>query len=375
MKVTTSAIIALLFLFNGNSQILFTESFNEANGSTTGSDNTNSVNWTALCPGSVATTDYFNVQNGRLEARDTNGPAASWTTNDIDITSCNSVEISFSISESGTMEACGTGCVSADFIAFEYSIDGGAWTSPANSYSCGGSCPPSSGRAIADDDVTSVNYATGCISLGGGSSLRLRIEAQCWAGSEYWRIDDVLVSCDGCSTLPIELTSFEAKKKNDKVILEWETATELNNDYFTVERSLDVKNWQEIAQIDGAGSSQEPLSYDTLDRAPLKGTSYYRLKQTDFDGSFSYSDIRSVNFEAGASVLLYPNPAKTTLTIQGESSALETIKIFNTTGQDVTERVTRIVSDVENIVFDLTTIPSGVYFVKTKESAYKVTKL
>lgn len=374
MKVTSS-IVALFILFNGSSQILFTETFNESNGSTTGSDNTNGVNWTAVCPGSIAATDYFRVQSGRLEARDTNGPAASWTTNAIDITSCDALSISFNITESGTMEACGTGCNSADFVAFEYSIDGGGWISPPNSYSCGGSCAPSSGRAIADDDVTSLNYSTGCVGLGGGSSLRLRIQTQCWAASEYWRIDNVVVSCDGCNTLPIELKSFNATKKNSEVLLEWETASESNNDYFTVERSLDAENWQEIGQIDGAGNSQQTLSYDTLDRTPLRGTSYYRLKQTDFDGSFSYSEIRSVNFEEGASVLLYPNPAKTKLTIQGEASALKEIAIFSATGQNVTGRLSRIVNDEETIVFDLSGIPSGVYFVKTSKRAYKLTKL
>jgi len=376
MKFICTA-IALFLLFNGNTQVLFTETFNEANGSTTGSDNTNGVNWTAVCPGSVASTDYFRVQSGRLEARDTNGPAAAWTNDTgIDITSCNSLEISFDISETGTMEACNTGCNSGDFVAFEYSIDGGSWISPSNSYACASACPSSSGRVIADDDVTSISYTTGCISLGGGSSLRLRIQAQCWADAERWRIDNVVVSCDGCSTLPVELTSFEVTKKgNSEVHLEWETASELNNDFFTIERSIDAENWQEIGQIDGAGNSQQTLNYDTLDRTPLKGTSYYRLKQTDFDGSFTYSDIRSVNFEKGASVLLYPNPAKTTLTIQGEAAAIKEILIFNATGQNVTKRLSRLVDDKETIVFDLTALPSGIYFVKTKEGTHKLTKL
>jgi len=374
MRVTS--LIAFLFVISqAKAQILFTESFNESDGSTTGIDNTGGVNWVAVCPGSIAATDYFQVQNGRLEARDTNGPAASWTTSDIDITSCNSLEISFTISESGTMEACGTGCNSADFIAFEYSIDGGSWISPGNAYSCGGACPPSSGMAIADDDITSMNYVSDCISLGGGSNLRLRIEAQCWAGSEYWRIDDVTVSCDGCSTLPVELASFTATEENGNVQLEWETTSEENNDFFTIERSYNAAIWQSIGKVDGTGTTQKTHNYDTLDRNPLKGTSYYRLKQTDFNGNFKYSDVRSVNIDNGAPILIYPNPATSTVTVQGDAGSLNAIRVISATGQDVTEKLSQLSSEKKMIVFDISEIPRGVYFFKTLESTHKLTKL
>jgi len=122
--------------------------------------------------------------------------------------------------------------------------------------------------------------------------------------------------------LPIELISFDATKINEtSVKTYWQTATEINNDYFTVERAAPSNspnggglNWEEIGVVDGAGNSSSVLSYQLLDNQPSQyshlNTLYYRLKQTDFDGSYSYSNIVAVNFDdASASGFnIYPNP-------------------------------------------------------------------
>ena len=91
-------------------------------------------------------------------------------------------------------------------------------------------------------------------------------------------------------------------------MVEWETATELNNDYMAVERSADGRRFDEIGRVPGAGNSNTPLRYDLLDEQPLPDRSYYRLRQVDFDGTTSYSDVRSVNFTsaAGGSIEVYP---------------------------------------------------------------------
>ena len=102
-------------------------------------------------------------------------------------------------------------------------------------------------------------------------------------------------------------------------MVEWETATELNNDYMAVERSADGRRFDEIGRVPGAGNSNTPLRYDLLDEQPLPGRSYYRLRQVDFDGTTSYSDVRSVNFTsaAGGSIEVYPTVSngKESLTI------------------------------------------------------------
>ena len=112
--------------------------------------------------------------------------------------------------------------------------------------------------------------------------------------------------------LPIELLSFNARFEVDHVNLAWTTSTEKNNDYFVVERAGDDLKWIEVLSTPGAGNSTSQLSYFEKDREPLLGISYYRLKQVDFDGQYSYSDVVSVlntNEKDEDAVFLYPNPS------------------------------------------------------------------
>lgn len=95
--------------------------------------------------------------------------------------------------------------------------------------------------------------------------------------------------------LPIELLSFNALPNNDNYInLEWETASEINNNYFTIQKSLNTETWSSIADVNGVGNSTQTVSYSILDKTPYQGVSYYRIKQTDFDGAFSYSKVIKV---------------------------------------------------------------------------------
>jgi hypothetical protein len=126
-------------------------------------------------------------------------------------------------------------------------------------------------------------------------------------------------ACIG-SPLPVELVMFDAEPVDDRVDLHWITATELNNDHFTVERSVDMASWQAVATVSGAGTSQGANSYSVSDMYPLPNTSYYRLRQTDLDGTTTTSEAVPVTFGMhGPSVALYPNPANTSVTLQGPS--------------------------------------------------------
>lgn len=115
--------------------------------------------------------------------------------------------------------------------------------------------------------------------------------------------------------LPIELTRFEANVQEKNVKLDWETATEINNDYFTIERTTDGKNIKQIAKVKGAGNSFSPNYYTFMDKKPQQGINYYRLKQTDFDGKSKIYNWLSVVYDAPVSysnllVEVYPNPGK-----------------------------------------------------------------
>ncbi|MFO7862482.1 MAG: PKD domain-containing protein, partial [Salinivirgaceae bacterium] len=142
----------------------------------------------------------------------------------------------------------------------------------------------------------------------------------------------------GSNPLPIELLSFSAKPYNNQIKLEWTTLAELNNDYFTIEKTLDGITFDFVTQMEGAGNSATPLTYSTLDANPYTGTSYYRLTQTDFDGtkvSFPLEEVYFENEMAKPALTIFPNPASAdnaVIEISNVANQQLTITIFNETG-------------------------------------------
>ena len=119
-------------------------------------------------------------------------------------------------------------------------------------------------------------------------------------------------------TTPVELLFFVAQLQDNDVMLQWATATELDNDRFEVEWSRDAENFEYIAELAGAGTISSRQNYQYVDTEPTLGTNYYRLKQIDFDGTFEYSQIVSVQRDLGdiqLKVDMYPNPVEDRLII------------------------------------------------------------
>jgi hypothetical protein len=183
---------------------------------------------------------------------------------------------------------------------------------------------------------------------------------------------------DGVGTevpLPIALINFIANVQDNLVNLKWQTASEINNYYFTIEKSKTASNWVIVTQVNGAGNSSNVLSYSTTDQTPYNGISYYRLKQTDFNGQFEYSDIRAVNFErTKAEVVIYPNPTNNQITIQANEQELQNIKIYNVLGQDVTNSAKQLSKSENGVIIDLSNLANGIYSVRTQTTANKVYK-
>jgi len=141
----------------------------------------------------------------------------------------------------------------------------------------------------------------------------------------------------GINPLPIELTSFNANLVNKTVELDWQTETEINNDYFTVEKSNNTVVWEELTTVKGAGNSNYKINYKTIDQNPLEGISYYRLKQTDFNGEYSYSDIQVINNKGVKDISVYPNPVKNSLNVDYALCDNCVIKIYSSLGQKIYE--------------------------------------
>ena len=115
-------------------------------------------------------------------------------------------------------------------------------------------------------------------------------------------------------TLPIELRSFTLEQRLYEIELSWSTVWELNNNFFTLERSVDGDEFEAMVDILGAGTTGQQQNYSYTDYQPISGRSYYRLKQTDFDGQFSYSQVLSANFQPKQAYLrIYPNPSSQSL--------------------------------------------------------------
>jgi hypothetical protein len=170
------------------------------------------------------------------------------------------------------------------------------------------------------------------------------------SGVPSYILDDYFGSSRGVSndigaavvggTLPIELLVFTGKVEGNVVLLKWITASEINNDFFTVEHSFDGQNFSPIATVYGAGNSNHTLHYQTLHNNPMQSINYYRLKQTDFNGAYTYSNTIEVSFaQKDFPVQVYPNPFNNRLivSLDEEESEIE-ITIFNMLGEVVYQK-------------------------------------
>lgn len=178
------------------------------------------------------------------------------------------------------------------------------------------------------------------------------------------------------SPLPIELLSFDANAQGTHVMTMWETSSETNNDYFIIERSTDYKYFERAGVVDGSGTTTEHHSYIFIDESPGTGVIYYRLKQVDFDGAFSYSDVIAVKLNMGAGVInVYPNPAQSLINFEFESTFNSSIKlqVVDLLGKIVIDHDKRVDKGIINSSIDISNIPAGVYFLKIVENdaAYK----
>jgi len=190
-------------------------------------------------------------------------------------------------------------------------------------------------------------------------------------------LDNLIIGAVTTFPLPIELLNFTATQQNNNTVkLEWETATEKNNDYFALERSEDALVWETFGTLKGAGISETRMKYEFTDRQPFQPTSYYRLKQNDFDGKFSFSPIRVVSITDPKSddLEFYPNPCRNSITVSGKFLNAEELVLFNALGQKVISHYNFRVENKNRITIDLSSLPSGIYFLKTFRSVKRIIK-
>lgn len=168
------------------------------------------------------------------------------------------------------------------------------------------------------------------------------------------------------AVLPIELTFFEAKIKENATEIEWQTATEINNERFEIEHSTDGNNFEIIEILAGAGTSTETNNYAAIHNSPAKGSNYYRLKQVDFDGNFEYSKIVSTTIEINEDWKLFPTQSQSDITVEwSEDFSAKAVAIFDLNGKKVSEIAVN--QDDTDVVVSTQNLPEGVYILNIND--------
>ncbi len=178
------------------------------------------------------------------------------------------------------------------------------------------------------------------------------------------------------SILPVTFTSFNAAATENKALLNWETASEINNDYFTIEHSTNGKLFEEAGRITGAGTSNLMHSYTFVHQNPQEGFNYYRIRQTDFNGDFSYSLLRSVfvGNSPPKNVTVYPNPCTTestvTFSMPAQTNTMAVLEIYTHQGVLV-DRIIIVLSSEGELIYDTKKLREGIYSYQLDSGAEK----
>lgn len=174
------------------------------------------------------------------------------------------------------------------------------------------------------------------------------------------------------------MLSFTAAPNGPKADINWTTATEVNNDYFSVQKTIDGYNFVLVSTLNGAGNSNSIINYSTSDNNPNEGVSYYRLKQTDYNGEYTYSPLASVNFNLTNEFAfeIFPNPNEgeniniSFNTIQGDEIL---VVVYDVNGKESYSKVIISQQDGENIyaIDPSSKLSSGMYLI-TATSQQKI---
>jgi hypothetical protein len=213
------------------------------------------------------------------------------------------------------------------------------------------------GDGFADNDVTPVAGSfSGTVVTFSGINLQ--------NGDRF-----TIGNTDLSSPLPIQLISFSATAQETEVKLQWSTASELNNDFFTIQRSQDAERWEDVVEVKGAGNSQVRLDYETIDGLPYSGISYYRLKQTDFDKQYSYSGVRRVEVVQTFQLKVYPNPSSGTFRVStGFELHPEDLKLMNMLGQSLP---VKLEADGNSFILESNSLSPGIYILRVSKGYWK----
>jgi hypothetical protein len=261
-------------------------------------------------------------------------------------------------------------------------------------YMDGSNANPSTGTIVLNgsitigDDIEITGASSSLTSSVAGTIITLAdayVDPNCLYGNGIFHFCSCIgnpsdadgVSAICASALPIELLEFSGSQSGNAIELSWVTATETNNDFFTIEKLLANDLFQEVLRIPGSGTTVIQKNYSAKDIKPSPGKNYYRLKQTDYDLKTSYSDLIKVMFQARSLQLqVFPNPAEgrdLQLAIRGaEPNSRVVVEIKNTI-QTVHRREIQTDSEgIANVSLSLEGRSNGIYFISVASETQKI---
>ena len=176
--------------------------------------------------------------------------------------------------------------------------------------------------------------------------------------------------------LPITLISFTANCLSHGIELDWSTAAEFNDDYFTILRSSSIDNYKEVGVVTGAGNSDQVLNYSFTDWSATHDNFYYTLEQTDYDGTHKYYHPIEIDckYTNHAKTSVYPNPTKGIVYLNGDEIEIKQLKVYNILGQDISGQVLFISQNSTTKSLDLSKLENGYYTIKSKTLTHKICK-
>lgn len=232
------------------------------------------------------------------------------------------------------------------------------WTVSSSGIS-GFSCDVSAQYANADimgteNNLHGAKYSSGWLDLGAVTAGSNLITGTVTGFSDF--------TAGEPSAFPVEWLSFTARPEGSLVRLDWATASELNSDFFAIERSTDQTIWTELGKVSAAGNSTETREYQFEDGHPLSGRIYYRLRQVDLDGSFDFSSVAEIYLVA-TGISVYPNPVAEKLTIELDSDQMIWAALIDMQGRKVIHQLL----SRENQEIDLSQLAAGVYILELSD--------
>ncbi|MEL6133835.1 MAG: hypothetical protein AAFR59_10780 [Bacteroidota bacterium] len=293
-----------------------------------------------------------------LQFQDVDEPVG-FITRDIILSSVNTLDISIDVFEIGSLD-------SDDFVQIGYILDGSGTEIIVQTLSDDFSDSDGTGSSSTTDpgNINPVIQTVTVASLDVSANTRIQVFARADANSvsELIHIDNLRVTTP--NSLPVEWVSFQAQAQTEEVNLRWVTAREVNNSHFEVERGINQARFETIGTLVGKGNTTGQQEYTFMDETPLTGTAWYRIKQVDVDGKFSYT--QAIEVQLGAADMAFE---LVTLSDDRMFELSTTVRLEGSLiVRDIQGRTLQSMSlqPQGNVVLDLRPFPSGIYWVELR---------